>query len=68
MTNEGLDLLTSYARNGREVVNMMQIAAGMALTEDRDHVTLEDIEWVIHSSQLTPKYEQKSPTSPRSAL
>lgn len=52
-------VLTSYVRNGREVVNMMQIAAGMAMTEDRNEITVEDIEWVIHSSQLSPRYDKK---------
>lgn len=51
--------LTSYVRNGREVVNMMQIAAGMAMTEDRTEITMEDIEWVVSSSQLTPRYDKK---------
>ncbi|WBL14021.1 ATP-dependent protease LonB [Sutcliffiella sp. NC1] len=56
---EGIQLLASYCRNGREVVNMMQIAAGLAITEDREEVTVEDIEWVVHSSQLSPRNEQK---------
>ncbi|UAL51213.1 MULTISPECIES: ATP-dependent protease LonB [Metabacillus] len=51
--------LTSYVRNGREVVNMMQIAAGMAMTEDRSEITMQDIEWVVSSSQLTPRYDKK---------
>ncbi|KAF1679414.1 ATP-dependent protease LonB [Bacillus sp. SKDU12] len=62
---EGLDLLTSYTRNGREAVNMIQIAAGMAVTENRKDITIEDIEWVIHSSQLTPKHEQKIGAEPQ---
>lgn len=53
-------MLTSYVKNGREAVNMVQIAAGMAVTENRKDITIEDVEWVIHSSQLTPRYEQKS--------
>ncbi|MBD5011335.1 ATP-dependent protease LonB, partial [Xanthomonas citri pv. citri] len=53
ISDESLDLLTSYTRNGREAVNMIQIAAGMAVTENRKDITIEDIEWVIHSSQLT---------------
>ncbi|MCY9184756.1 ATP-dependent protease LonB [Bacillus halotolerans] len=65
ISEEGLDLLTSYTRNGREAVNMIQIAAGMAVTEDRKDITIEDIEWVIHSSQLTPKHEQKIGTAPQ---
>ncbi|MCY7788391.1 ATP-dependent protease LonB [Bacillus inaquosorum] len=65
ISDESLDLLTSYTRNGREAVNMIQIAAGMAVTENRKDITIEDIEWVIHSSQLTPKHEQKIGTEPQ---
>lgn len=59
VSDEGIDMLTSYVRNGREVVNLMQIATGMAMTEDRNEITVEDIKWVIHSSQLTPRHEKK---------
>ncbi|KYD01849.1 ATP-dependent protease LonB [Bacillus atrophaeus] len=65
ISDEGLDLLTSYTRNGREVVNMIQIAAGMAVTEERKDITIEDVEWVVHSSQLTPKHEQKIGSAPQ---
>ncbi|MCD7032884.1 ATP-dependent protease LonB [Metabacillus sp. GX 13764] len=54
-----IERLTSYCRNGREAVNMIQIAAGIALTEERSELTVEDIEWVVQSSQLTPRYERK---------
>ncbi|MGG7619707.1 ATP-dependent protease LonB [Bacillus coreaensis] len=56
---KGIATLASYARNGREAVNMIQISAGLAITEDRDFIKDEDIEWVIQSSQLTPRMEQK---------
>jgi Lon-like ATP-dependent protease len=56
---KGIETLASYARNGREAVNLIQIAAGLAITEDRDFIKDEDIEWVIQSSQLTPRMEQK---------
>ncbi|AKL85905.1 ATP-dependent protease LonB [Bacillus atrophaeus] len=65
ISDKGLDLLTSYTRNGREVVNMIQIAAGMAVTEERKDITIEDVEWVVHSSQLTPKHEQKIGSTPQ---
>ncbi|MCM3619352.1 ATP-dependent protease LonB [Sutcliffiella horikoshii] len=65
---EGISLLASYTRNGREVVNMMQIACGLAITEDRDTVYVADIEWVIHSSQLAPKYENKIKEAAKSGL
>jgi ATP-dependent Lon protease len=60
MINEsGLHTLSNYARNGREAVNIIQIAAGLAITEDRTFIKDEDIEWVIHSSQMTPRMEKK---------
>jgi Lon-like ATP-dependent protease len=55
----GVDILSNYARNGREAVNIIQTAAGIAITEDRLNIKDEDIEWVIHSSQLTPRMEKK---------
>jgi ATP-dependent Lon protease len=58
-TDKGVETLSEYCRNGREVVNMVQIAAGLAISEDRTFIKEEDIEWVIHSSQLTPRNEKK---------
>ncbi|MCL6573747.1 MAG: ATP-dependent protease LonB [Bacillus sp. (in: Bacteria)] len=55
----GVEILSNYARNGREAVNLIQIAAGLAITEDRNYIKDEDIEWVIHSSQMTPRMERK---------
>ncbi|TYR82247.1 ATP-dependent protease LonB [Priestia megaterium] len=59
ITEEGLSMFSTYARNGRETVNMMQIAAGLAISEERTNIKNEDIEWIIHSSQLTPRHEPK---------
>lgn len=59
MSKEGLSTLSVYARNGREAVNMVQIAAGLAITEDRNYIRDEDIEWIINSSQLSPRSEKK---------
>lgn len=59
ISDKGLKILSSYARNGREAVNMIQLSAGLAITEERDYIKEEDIQWVVHSSQLTPRMEQK---------
>lgn len=59
ISERGLQILSTYARNGREAVNMIQIATGLAITEERCAIKDEDIEWVIHSSQLVPRYEKK---------
>lgn len=59
INESGLNILANYARNGREAVNMIQIAAGLAITDERNYIKDEEIEWVIHSSQLTPRMERK---------
>jgi ATP-dependent Lon protease len=59
ISNEGLEILSTYARNGREAVNMVQIAAGLAIEEERRFIKDEDLEWIIQSSQLTPRMEKK---------
>ncbi|WP_019154721.1 ATP-dependent protease LonB [Robertmurraya massiliosenegalensis] len=55
----GLSTLANYARNGREAVNLIQTSAGLAIQEERDFIKDEDIEWVVHSSQLSPRMERK---------
>jgi len=59
VSENGIRTLASYARNGREAVNLIQIAAGLAISEKRDTIRDEDIEWVIHSSQLSPRHEKR---------
>ena len=59
MSDKGLEILSTYARNGREAVNLIQLAAGLAITEERSYIKEEDIEWVVHSSQLSPRMERK---------
>ncbi|MCP3741257.1 ATP-dependent protease LonB [Rossellomorea sp. BNER] len=59
ISDDGLDTLSSYARNGREAVNMIQIAAGLAITEKRESISDKDIEWMIQSSQLSPRFDRK---------
>ncbi|MFP3724916.1 ATP-dependent protease LonB [Priestia filamentosa] len=54
-----LSLLATYARNGREAVNMIQIAAGVAISADKKEIEDSDMEWVIHSSQMSPRLDQK---------
>jgi len=59
ISEKALDTLSEYARNGREAVNMIQISAGLAIGEDRDFIKDDEVEWVIHSSQLSPRMERK---------
>ncbi|PWA06399.1 ATP-dependent protease LonB [Pueribacillus theae] len=59
ISDEAVDMVTKYTRNGRETVNVIQIAAGVASADGRKVIQLEDIEWVVYSSQLSPRPEKK---------
>jgi Lon-like ATP-dependent protease len=50
--------VSKYANNGRDSVNIVQIAGGIAINEKRRTITLEDIEWVIESGHYNPRPEK----------
>ncbi len=60
--------MKQYATNGREAVNIIQLAAGLALTEKRDSLAASDVEWVASSSQLQPRPDRKVPDRPQVGL
>lgn len=55
---EGLNLIKKYAKNGREAVNMVQLAGGMAIKENREKILLSDVELVLNSGQYSPRPEK----------
>jgi ATP-dependent protease LonB len=59
--------ISDYAKNGREAVNMMQIAAGMAVFRNggSGKISLAEIEWVIRSSRMIPKPVRRVPDRPQ---
>ncbi|MDF2723801.1 MAG: lonB [Paenibacillus sp.] len=60
-----IEVVQKYATNGREAVNIIQLAAGIAMTEQREQLTASDVEWVVNSSQLSPRPEKKVPAFPQ---
>lgn len=62
---EAINVVKQYATNGREAVNIIQLSAGLALSEKRDKITAMDIEWVVNSSQIPPRPERKVPQVPQ---
>lgn len=65
LTGEALAVIKRFAANGREAVNIVQMAAGLAQGEERRVLTVEDIEWVVNSGQLTPRPDRKPPSEPQ---
>ncbi|NHN30127.1 ATP-dependent protease LonB [Paenibacillus agricola] len=59
-----VEVVKKHATNGREAVNIIQLAAGMALTDGRKGITAGDVEWVVNSSQIPPRAEKKIGSKP----
>ncbi|MFW6035274.1 MAG: ATP-dependent protease LonB [Halothermotrichaceae bacterium] len=59
ITDEALDTVQQYASNGREVVNMIQLAGGIALKENRRNIIRDDIERVLNSGRYSPRPDKK---------
>lgn len=64
-SHSAIEVVKRYATNGREAVNIIQLAAGIALTDKREEVAAYDIEWVVNSSQIPPRPEKKIPQFPQ---
>lgn len=62
---EAVGVVKRYATNGREAVNIIQLAAGLALSEKRETIGAADIEWVVNSSQIPPRPDRKVPAAPQ---
>lgn len=54
-----VNTIKKYANNGRESVNIIQMAAGLATAENRKRIEARDVEWVINSGQYSPRLEKK---------
>lgn len=63
-----LSVISKYATSGREAVNIIQIAGGIALTEGRKSIGVCDVEWVVNSGQYSPRPEKKVPLQPQVGL
>jgi len=63
-----VNVVKGYASNGREAVNLIQIAAGTAMTEGRKTISIENVEWVVNSGQYSPRPNKKVPLLPQVGL
>lgn len=59
------DIISKYATNGREAVNIIQTAVGININEGRSKVLIRDIEWVVNSGQYNPRPEKKISQEPQ---
>ncbi|NLM25156.1 MAG: ATP-dependent protease LonB [Firmicutes bacterium] len=61
---DALTEVTRYASNGRDAVNIIQIASGLALSAGQQIIRKQDIEWVVNSGQYSPRPDKKIPEFP----
>jgi len=57
---EGIEeLIARYAQNGRDAVNIIQIAGGVVQVEGRSTISRKDIEWVLEFGHYSPRIDKK---------
>jgi Lon-like ATP-dependent protease len=56
---KALEVITQYATNGREAVNIVQIAAGLAMGNKTSCIDTKTVEWVVNCSQYSPRPDRK---------
>ena len=61
ITPAAINVIKQFASNGREAVNMVQLAAGVALTGKLPQVDVEIVEWVVTTGQYAPRPDRKVP-------
>ncbi|SHI89194.1 Lon-like ATP-dependent protease [Geosporobacter subterraneus DSM 17957] len=60
-----VEIVKKYAHNGRETVNMIQIASSVALNENRRALTVKDLEWVVESGHYLPRPQPRIHPNPQ---
>lgn len=63
--DEAARLVGLYANNGRDAVNLVQLACGIVINEKRDKIGVEEIQWVIENGQYSPRPNKKVCSKPR---
>ncbi|ERI89413.1 ATP-dependent protease LonB [Clostridiales bacterium oral taxon 876 str. F0540] len=62
---KALELVGKYATNGREAVNLIQLACGISTNDNRSEITVDDVEWVIENGQYSPRPDNKVNDKPQ---
>lgn len=68
LQEEAAGVIRAHAQNGRDAVNMVQLAGGLAAVEKRSEITRADVEWVVESGQYTRRVDARLTGEPRVGL
>lgn len=64
ITDEAVNEIVKYSGNGREVVNIVQLAAGIAMMEKSSHIALDTVQKVLNNGRFSPRAEVRPKTEP----
>jgi Lon-like ATP-dependent protease len=62
---EALKLVGMFANNGRDAINLVQLACGIVINENRSTVGVNEIQWVIENGQYSPRPNKKICAKPK---
>ncbi|MBC8063163.1 MAG: ATP-dependent protease LonB [Clostridiaceae bacterium] len=65
ISEDALQLIGKYSNNGRDAVNLVQLAAGIAINERREIIFPSDLEIIIENGQFSPRPEKKINDKPQ---
>ena len=63
--NGATALCAHYAENGRDIVNMVQLASGISYEAGKSRIAREEIEWVAQTCRYRARLDKKVPTAPQ---
>ena len=55
------EMVGRYSANGRDAVNIVQMAAGLATCEGRGTITMADMEWVLNNGNYSASHKVRVP-------
>ncbi len=64
INNEAIEEIVKYSGNGREVVNIVQLAAGIAMMENSSEITLSTVQKVLNNGRFSPRSEVRPKHEP----
>lgn len=59
LSNEDAQWVGRYVQSGREAIQMVQMACGLAQMENRKQVTFEDLQWVAKCCGMSVQHEAR---------
>lgn len=65
LEDKAVEVIKRYANNGRDAVNIVQIAAGVSQTNGQKTIYQKTIEWVVNTGQYVPRPEKKIGLEPQ---